>query len=1051
MSSLESKNKPTHWRSLSELVAQAESAADGSSGGDPAVQSYLEQRIPDHDELFGDPLSRRRFMQVMGASIALSGAAGLSACRWEEDHIVPESQRPDDYVPGISKRYATAMALGGSGYGLLVTAYDGRPIKVDGNPDHPSTGRGSTAFMQASLLELYDPDRSRTVERRRGTKPLPATWADFDELVQSWVGGFAAQNGRGFRVLSEATSSVTVAGLREELLRRFPEARWHEYEPLSRDNERLGTRMAFGRAMRVHLNLADATIIAALDADLFNDHPDSLRLSRDFASGRDPDEKSGGMNRLYAVESTFSVTGAAADHRLPLRSELIKPFLLALEAKLQGGGAAPGGKALADAKIQKFLTVLAGDLGQNRGRSVIAIGNRQPADVHAIAARVNALLGNSDTVQYSADPDGDRPGHAEDIVALAADMKKGAVKTLLILGGNPAYDAPADLNFGSLLGQVDNSIHLSAYADETSALCAWHLPRAHYLEAWGDTRTHDGTITIAQPIIEPVFSGRSAIDVLKQFLGRGEEPSSELVRARVLAALGVAAVEGEGQAAAEARGRADEAWRRALHEGFVARSAPPTETPQIQAFQVAALTPTQSEARVPNGRLEVVFTTNTLTYDGRFANNGWMQEIPDFMTKMTWDNAALISPRTAADLGIAHEEMVEIAVEGRKVEVVAYVMPGQAPFSIALALGQGRRRAGRVGGLESEGIAPVGFDTYRLRGSKAPFVATGGSVNGSNRKYRLSLTVDHYNMDQLGQDGIKKRIPDLVKEATLKEYRDPDYDIAADAHTEDIAILTKPTTADRANRSLYKEHRYDGYKWGMTTDLSKCIGCNACIVACQAENNIPIVGKEQVYRNREMHWLRIDRYFQGDPDDPKVASQPILCQQCENAPCEQVCPVGATLHSDEGLNDMAYNRCVGTRYCLNNCPYRVRRFNFYRWDWYKEMDDPRAQVRKLLFNPEVTVRSRGVMEKCTWCVQRIQNVKIQAKNNRVPIEDGMITTACQDACPTGAIVFGDLNDKRSKVTALHARPRAYAMLAELNTRPRNVFLARIRNPHPELG
>ncbi len=653
-------------------------------------------------------------------------AAGLSACRWEEDHIVPESKRPDDYVPGVPKRYATAMSLGGSGYGLLVTAYDGRPIKVDGNPEHPDTGRGSTAFMQASLLELYDPDRSRFVERRRGTKPLPATWADFDEVVHSWVGAFAAQNGRGFRVLSEATSSVTIAGLREELLRRFPEARWHEYEPLSRDNERAGTRMAFGRPMRVHLNLADATIIAALDADLFNDHPDSLRLSRDYATGRDPDEKTGGMNRLYAVESAFSVTGAAADHRLPLRSELIKPFLLALEAKLQGGGAAPGGKALADAKVQKFLTVLAGDLGQNRGRSVIAVGSRQPADVHAIAARVNALLGNGDTVQYSVDPGGDRPRHAEDIVALASDMKKGAVQTLLILGGNPAYDAPADLDFAAALAKVDNSIHLSAYADETSALCAWHLPRAHYLEAWGDTRTHDGTITIAQPIIEPVFGGRSPIDVLKQFVGRGEEPSEHLVRARVLAALGVTVVEGEGQAAAEARDRADEAWRRALHDGFVARSAAADRDAAGAGVPGRAAHAHAAEARVPNGRLEVVFTTNTSTYDGRFANNGWMQEIPDFMTKMTWDNAALVSPRTAADLGISHEEMIEIAVDGRKLKLVAYVMPGQAPFSIALALGQGRRRAGRVGGLESEGIAPVGFDTYRLRGSKAPYVATGG-------------------------------------------------------------------------------------------------------------------------------------------------------------------------------------------------------------------------------------------------------------------------------------------------------------------------------------
>ncbi|HKE17280.1 MAG TPA: 4Fe-4S dicluster domain-containing protein [Kofleriaceae bacterium] len=1044
----------THWRSLSDLVAQAEAAADGTGdgGGDAAVDAYLEQRIPDHDELFGDPLSRRRFMQIMGASVALSGAAGLTGCRWEEDHIIPESQRPEDYVPGVPKKYATSMSLGGAGYGLLVTAYDGRPIKVDGNPDHPNTGRGSTSFVQASLLELYDPDRSRVVERRRGRKPLPANWSDFDDAAVAWTQQHSATKGQGLRVLSEATTSPTILALRDELLRLYPQARWHEYEPLSRDNERAGTRIAFGRALRVQLQLAEARIIAAFDADLFGDHPDCLRLARDFATGRDPDENPTGMNRLYAVESGYSVTGGSADHRLPLRSELIKPFLMALEAKLQGGSPPPASKALADAKLQKFLSALAGDLIQNRGRSVIAVGPTQPPEVHALVARLNGLLGNSDTVVYTAEPDPDRPHHNDDIVQLASDMRKGAVDTLLILGGNPAYDAPADLDFAGALDQVDNSIHLSVYSDETSQACNWHVPRAHYLEAWGDTRTHDGTVTIAQPIVEPIFGGRSAIDVLKQFVGRGEEPAEHLVRAQILGAMGVTDPRpSEGEGAQEAHSRADTAWRRALHDGFAPRTAFATEKPQVQPFTLAPLTPTQGEARLKNGSLEVVFTVNTSTYDGRFANNAWLQEVPDFLTKMTWDNAALISPRTAADLGVKHEQMLEITLDGRALKVVAYVMPGQAPFSIALAVGQGRRRAGRVGGLVEEGIVPVGFDAYRLRSSKAPMVATGGNVRGLRDKYRLSLTVDHYNMDKIGQDGIAQRIPDLVREATLEDYKKPGYDINEEAHSEDIAILSNPTKADRANRSLFKEPRYDGYKWGMTTDLSKCTGCNACIIACQAENNIPVVGKEQVWRNREMHWLRIDRYFQGDPDDPRIAHQPVLCQQCENAPCEQVCPVGATLHSEEGLNDMAYNRCVGTRYCLNNCPYRVRRFNFLRWDWYKEMDEPRAQVRKLLFNPDVTVRSRGVMEKCTFCVQRIQNAKIQAKNNRVPIEDGVITTACQDACPTGAIVFGDLNDRRSRVAALHARPRAYAMLAELNARPRNVFLARIRNPHPELG
>jgi molybdopterin-containing oxidoreductase family iron-sulfur binding subunit len=934
----------------------------------------------------------------------------------------------------VPKKYATAMEVGGTAYGLVATAYDGRPIKLDGNALHPHTGRGSTAFVQASLLELYDPDRSRAVERREGRSPLPATWASFEEAAATLVKQLG-QTGRGLRVLSEGTTSPTIAALSRDLLARFPEARWHEWEPLSRDNERAGTRMAFGRPMRPHLKLAEARVIATFDADLFGDHPESLRLARDFATGRDPDENAAGMNRHYAVESAFSITGAGADHRLPLRSELIKPFLVALEAKLAGAGASSA--AALDAKAQKFLDVLASDLTENRARAVIAVGSFQPAEVHALAARINAALGGEAVVGYSAEPDADRPTHIEDIVALTGDMQKGSVTTLLILGGNPVYDAPADLQFAAALAKVGTSIHLSSYSDETSEKCSWHLPRAHYLEAWGDARTYDGTITLAQPILQPLYGGRSAIDVLKLFLGKGDTPSEQLVR-EAFDAAGVAGATG------------DSGWRRALHDGFVTGSAATMETASVQAFTVAPPSPTQGKVKLGNGSLEVVFTVNTATYDGRYANNAWMQELPDFMTKMTWDNAAMIAPRTASELGISHEEVVKISLGGQTLNMVAYVMPGQAQGSIALAVGQGRKRAGHVGGLVDDKIK-VGFDTYALRSSKAPFVASGASVDGTGDKYRLSLTVDHYDMDEGGKKAIEKRLPEIIMETTRDAYDKSDFNIAAKAHTEDIAVLMVPVEADKANRSLYVEHKYDGHRWGMTTDLSKCSGCNACIVACQAENNVPVVGKEQVWRNREMHWLRIDRYFQGDPDDPKVARAPILCQQCENAPCEQVCPVGATLHSDEGLNDMAYNRCVGTRYCLNNCPYRVRRFNFLRWDWYKDMDDPRAKVRGLLFNPEVTVRSRGVMEKCTFCVQRIQNVKIQAKNAGRPIKDGEITVACQDACPTGAIVFGDLNDKNSKVTALRQSKRAYNMLAELNTRPRNAFLARVRNPHPELG
>jgi Fe-S-cluster-containing dehydrogenase component len=1032
MSSLETKKT---WRSLSDLVAQP---------GDEAAKAYLEQRIPDHDELFADPFSRRRFMQLMGASIAFAGAAGLSGCRYEQDHIAPEDKRQPGFVPGVPKYYASAMEMGGAAYGLLVTAYDGRPIKVDGNPDHPNTGRGSSTFVQASILELYDPDRSRSVERRSGAKGLPATWKDYEQAARELGSAMAQSGGKGFRVLSEATTSPTIAALKRELLSRFPQARWHEWEPLSRDSEREGMRVAFGRPLRVHLHLAKARAIATFDADILNDHPDALRHTRDFTAGRDPDGNSASMSRLWSVESTFSSTGASADHRLPLRSELVKPFLQALEQQIQGaGGSAPGSAALAELKVAKFLAALAKDLVQNRGGgALVAVGYRQPPEVHAIAARINHLLGATDIVTYTEDPDPARPPHWVDLQELVSAMKSGAVETLFILGGNPVYDAPVGLDFAGALAKVKQSLHLASYADETSALCNWHLPRAHYLEAWGDARTWDGTYTLAQPIIEPIFGARSAIEVVKHLVGRGDTPAAELVRDTFTAAT---ASGGE------------PAWRRAIHDGFTTAGSLTPFRGVPQSFTVTPLTPTQQlgtgstkDKGPSNGQLEVCFVPSTAAYDGRFANNAWLQEIPDFFTKLTWDNAALIGPKTAAALGVSHEEIVEVSIGDRTAKIVVYVMPGQAPFSIALPLGQGRTRAGHVGGLVDDKVNPVGFDVTKVRAAAALLVAGSAKVRGTGEKYRLSTTVDHNAIDKLGVDTVQKRIPELVKEASLEEYKhDPKF-VVAKAHTPDIAILTDPTQAATANRSLYKEHRYDQHKWGMSTDLSKCTGCNACIVACQSENNIPVVGKEQVFRNREMHWLRLDRYFEGDPEDPQIASQPILCQQCENAPCEQVCPVAATVHSDEGLNDMVYNRCVGTRYCLNNCPYRVRRFNFLRWDWYKEIDDPRSKVRQLLFNPEVTVRSRGVMEKCTWCVQRIQAAKIAAQNEHRPIRDGEITTACAQACPTDAITFGDLNDESSQVATKQRLPRAYALLAELNTRPRNVFLARIRNPHEDL-
>jgi len=739
------------------------------------------------------------------------------------------------------------------------------------------------------------------------------------------------------------------------------------------------------------------------------------------------------MSRLYSVESTLSTTGAIADHRLPLRSELVLPFLMSLEAAIEGKPG-PDAAFLKEGKVARFRDALAKDIAASRKHSVIAVGHRQPAEAHAIAARINMPTVDQ-TVGYVIDRDR-RPAHSVEIATLTSAMLAGTVDTLLIIGGNPVYDAPADLEFAKALAAVPTSIHLGAYDDETSAQCSWHLPRAHYLEAWGDTRSNDGTYGLIQPLIAPLGGGRSAIELLSLLLDREVKSGQELVRKTFADLTRTDTVD-------------NSTWRAALHDGYVANTAPRPTPVSLRSFTEPRLSERLLEtgAELPNGELELVFTSSAHSYDGRFANNAWLQEIPDFATKLTWENAALIGPSTAVRLGVEHDTKIDITYDGRTLRIPAYVMPGQAPGSIALALGHGRTHAGRVGGLTSEGVAPTGFDTYRIRSAGAMYIASGASVRATGESYRLANVQDHFAIDARGRKAIEKRVPDLVRSGSIGEYKafvekhattDPEHmpEFGSSAHHPALFSLFSPP------------HEYDGYKWGMTIDLGHCTGCSACVVACQAENNIPVVGRDGVLRNREMQWLRVDRYFRGDPDDPQVAYQPVPCQQCENAPCEEVCPVGATVHSDEGLNDMAYNRCVGTRYCMNNCAYRVRRFNFFNYN--KDLEDPRNQIRKLLFNPEVTLRSRGVMEKCTFCVQRIEKAKIAAKNQRQRVGDADIQTACQQACPTGAIIFGDLNQE-SAVREKQKLPRAYAMLQEYNGLPRNLYLARVGNPNPELG
>jgi Fe-S-cluster-containing dehydrogenase component/anaerobic selenocysteine-containing dehydrogenase len=1003
-----------YWRSLAELA------------GEPAEAADLEELSAQNESGdLADPLSRRNFVQLMGASLALAGVAGAGCKRWEKEKIVPLATRPEDFVPGVPLRYASTFELGGAAHGVVVTSYEGRPIKVDGNPEHPFTGGASTAFAQASVLNLYDPDRSQHLWR--GNEG--ATLEEFEALVKEHFLGRLRTSSNKLRFLSEATSSPTVHAMRAEVMKVYPGAAWYEYEPLSHDNERDGTRMVFGEPLRplAHLDIDHAKVIVVLDGDVLVEHPAAMRYARDFATGRsDP----GQMNRLWTVESMYSNTGALADHRLPLRAELVLPFVMALDSELTGAALPePTPQFLGEEKVAPFLAALVTELKNSRGRSVLIAGPRQPPEVHALVAKLNVTLGNVGmTVTYHRDPEPERQHHVTAIAKLVTEISQAQVETLVIIGGNPVYDAPADLELSAALAKVPLTIHLSETRNETSYETSWHVNRAHYLEAWGDARTHDGTRSIAQPLIQPMYNGISTIQLLAMLVGE-TRAADELIR-QTLELDGLA-------------------WRTAVHDGFIpATRYGSVPSPALQPLTINVSDRQKGGSRLPKDQLEVTFLESSSTYDGRFANTSWLQETPNFLTKVTWDNYAMLSPSTASDLGISTNDLLELELGGRTVKVAAYVMAGHAPYSVGLVLGGGRSKAGHVGGLDKKVRVP-GFDTNKVRSAAGFTIAIEGKVKKVG-SFTLANTQEHWDLrsglkSDLGQEGSEERIPRLVREATQKEWLADREEVMHKGYPEASKLQLHAEPID------YDEHEggEQKYKWGMAIDLGKCTGCNSCMVACQAENNVPVVGKNQVIRNREMHWIRIDRYFKGDPNDPQVVHQPVTCQQCENAPCETVCPVGATLHSKEGLNDMVYNRCVGTRYCLNNCPYRVRRFNFL--NWHDSLNEARNKVKKLLFNPEVTVRARGVMEKCTFCIQRIQNKKINAKNAGRRLTGDEVTTACQDACPTGAITFGDLNDKESKVAKLHEDRRAYELLGDLNDRPRNRFIGRIRNPHEKLG
>ena len=1004
---LREKTGKQYWRTLEELA------------DDPHFEELLHREFPRQASEWDESVDRRGFLKLMGASLALAGLAGCG--RPDIDHIVPYVKQPDGLVLGRPNFYATAMPFGAAAVGVLVESHEGRPTKLEGNPDHPSSMGATSALVQASILNLYDPDRSQTVQHAGEIN----SWSAFLDAAQGFATNAKATNGAGFRILSGAVTSPTLNSQMQKLLAMYPQAKWYQWEPAGSDGAAEGAKLAFGRNVHTVYEVGKANVIVSLDSDFLASGPGHIAYAKQFARRRKLDGPSDTMNRLYVVEPTPSVTGSSADHRFPVRSSDIELFARALAGKLgiASGATMPG-------EAGKWVDTIAKDLQAQRGASIVVAGEYQPAAVHALAHAMNAALGNLGNTLYYTESLGGEGGNLQSIRDLCVEMDQGKVDLLLILGGNPVYDAPHDFDFVNKLKRVATSIHLSPYFDETSAWCQWHVAESHFLETWSDARAHDGTASIIQPLIAPLYYTHSAHDLVAAFSDKPGMPAYDAVRAYWT------------EASAHLPTPIDTGWRKWLNDGVIAGTKFAPINAELK-FNAASLPAFQS---APADQIEFIFRPDPAVHDGRFANNGWLQELPKPVTKLTWDNAALVSPKLAQKQDFAHKvvsrggehgqvrsPLVDIALNGSKVTAAVWTLPGQEENTVVLPLGYGRTRSGYTG-------TNKGFNAYIVRTSNALWVATGGKMTATGDDYPLACTQYHFNME--GRQ--------ILSTATLAEYQqNPNF-----AHEHDEA----PPKDD----SLYKAFAYPGYAWGMAIDLTKCNGCNACVVACVSENNIPVVGKDQVMRGREMHWIRIDRYYAntesatsgkatGDPseynptlDNPQTFFQPVPCQQCENAPCEQVCPVGATVHGAEGLNDMVYNRCIGTRYCSNNCPYKVRRFNFLRFqDW----DTPQY---KLMRNPEVTVRSRGVMEKCTYCVQRINNARIDSEKQDLPIRDGAIVTACESACPTEAIVFGNANDPNSRVGILKAQQRNYSILGELNARPRTTYLAAVRNLNPEL-
>ena len=985
-----------YWQALEEMAETED------------FQEMISREFPNDASVWKDPIGRRNFLKLMGAGAALAGLAGCGVpIHQPKETIVPYVEQPEEIVLGKPLFFATAMTLGGVAAGLLAESHEGRPTKIEGNPQHPGSLGGTDVLCQASILDMYDPDRAQNVTYVTDIR----SWDQFQTAVRAIVDSQTQKQGSGIRLLTETITSPSFADHIVKFQQIFPQAKWYQYDPVGPHNTRAGAMLAFGQYVNTVYRFDKADVVLSLDSDFLYQGAGMARYVRDCMSRRKVTDVNPTLSRLYVIESTPSNTGITADHRLPLKPSEIEGFARAVAA---GVGVQAGNAGAV--RNTDWVNTIVNDLKQHHGSSLVVVGENQPPVVHALAHAMNQALGNVGTTVAYTDPLEANP--ADQIAALGElvnDMDSGRVDVLLVLSGNPVFDAPADYQFAARMQKVPFRAHLGTHYNETSEQCHWQIPESHYLESWGDARAYDGTVTMIQPLIAPLYNSKTAYEFLAAFTTHTEASAYEVVQAYW---------KGKNQFPDFEQG-----WRKSVCDGFITGTALPEKQVSLKPAEGWSA----PSAAKPSGGMEISFRSDPSVYDGRFANNAWLQECPKPITKITWDNVAFVSPRTAEKLGLSMDvasrggehgkvygDMVELSYLGQKVKAPVWVHPGQPDDTVTLTLGYGRTIAGKVGRW-------VGFNVYPMRTSYALWDSAGAQLTKIGDQYPIACTQYHYSMEDREQ----------IRTAPIDEFRKkPDFG-------QNEFDKEKPP-------SLYPGWDYSkGYKWGMTIDLNSCVGCNACVVACQSENNVPVVGKDGVMHGREMHWIRIDRYYSGNDvdhplDNPATYYQPVPCQQCENAPCELVCPVGATTHSAEGLNDMVYNRCVGTRYCSNNCPYKVRRFNFFRYaDWETES-------LKLMRNPEVTVRSRGVMEKCTYCVQRISHAKIEAEKEGRDVRDGEIATACEAACPANAITFGNINDEGSRVAKLKSLPRNYGLLADLNTMPRTTYLAQVTNPNPDL-